>query len=116
MTVYVDDMRAPFRRMIMCHMIGSDEAELHAMAQRIGVARKWYQGDHYDICLEMRAKAVALGAIEITLRQCSAMNMRRRITGKLGPSRDAERWARKHFELKRLLREKATENLKTVGT
>ena len=40
--------------------------ELHAMAERIGVARKWYQGDHYDICLAKRAKAVAVGAIGLT--------------------------------------------------
>ncbi len=64
--VYVDDMRAPYRRMIMCHMIADTEAELHKMATAIGVARKWYQGDHYDICLQMRAKAVTLGAVEIT--------------------------------------------------
>ena len=51
MSVYVDNMRAPYRRMIMCHMIADTEAELHAMADSIGVARKWYQGDHYDICL-----------------------------------------------------------------
>lgn len=73
MTVYVDDMKRRYQRMVMCHMIGTDEAELHKMAQSIGVSRKWYQGDHYDICLAMRAKAVALGAVEITLRQAGCM-------------------------------------------
>lgn len=58
MTVYVDDMRANFGRMIMCHMVADDEGELHAMADKIGVARRWYQGDHYDIALVKRAKAV----------------------------------------------------------
>lgn len=66
MAVYVDNMRAKFRRMIMCHMIADTEEELHAMAKRIGVARKWYQGDHYDVCLQMRAVAVQYGAIELT--------------------------------------------------
>lgn len=66
MSVYVDNMRAPYRRMVMCHMIADSEQELHVMAQNIGVARKWYQGDHYDVCLEMRTKAVALGAVELT--------------------------------------------------
>lgn len=73
MTVYVDNMRAQYGRMIMCHMIADDEAELHAMADRIGVARWWHQGDHYDICLSKRAKAVAAGAVEITQRQAGCM-------------------------------------------
>lgn len=73
MTVYVDDMKANFGRMIMCHMIATDEAELHAMADRIGIARKWFQGDHYDIALSKRALAVAAGAVEITWRQAGHM-------------------------------------------
>jgi len=72
-TVYVDSMQAAYRRMVMCHMIGNTEAELHAMADTIGVARRWYQGDHYDIALTKRAKAVAAGAVEITWRQAGAM-------------------------------------------
>lgn len=73
MTVYVDDMKAAFGRMIMCHMIGDTEDELHRMAQAIGVARKWYQGDHYDVSLGCRAKAVKLGAAEITWREAGMM-------------------------------------------
>ena len=69
MAIYVDDMRAPLGRMIMCHMAADTEAELHAMADLIGVARRHHQGDHYDVCLQMRAKAVAAGAIEVTQRQ-----------------------------------------------
>lgn len=82
MTVYVDSMRARLGRMIMCHMIADTEAELHAMADKIGVARRWHQGcgadSHYDIALGKRAMAVALGAVEITRRQCAAMIARRR--------------------------------------
>ena len=88
MTVYVDDMKAKYRRMVMCHMIADTEEELHAMAARIGVARRWFQqklsGDHYDICLSKRALAVSLGAKEITLRQCAAMCWNRRKNGALG--------------------------------
>lgn len=73
MTVYVDDMYkhplGEFGRMKMSHMIADTEEELHEMADKIGVARRWYQGDHYDICLSKRAKAVEKGAVEITLRQ-----------------------------------------------
>lgn len=78
MTVYVDDMRARFREHIMCHMIADTEAELHEMAERIGIARRWYQGDHYDVTLERRALAVEYGAQEITWRQCSLMTVLRR--------------------------------------
>lgn len=69
MSVYVDDMQAPFGRMVMCHMVADTEAELHAMADTIGVARRWYQGDHYDISKSKRALAVKAGAIELTRRE-----------------------------------------------
>ena len=68
MTVYVDDMRAPFGRMKMCHMFADTTAELNAMADRIGVARKWIQypgrsdKEHYDICLSKKRLALAAGA------------------------------------------------------
>jgi uncharacterized protein DUF4031 len=69
MTVYVDDMRANYGRMIMCHMIADTDEELHAMADKIGVARKWHQKpgtehSHYDICMSKRASALKLGAEE----------------------------------------------------
>lgn len=69
MTVYVDDMRAKYRRMVMCHMAADTQDELHAIADKIGVARRWHQGDHYDICLSKRALAVAAGAKEVTSRE-----------------------------------------------
>lgn len=68
MTVYVDDVRHRFRRMVMCHMWADTPEELHAMADAIGVQRKWLQKppkaswEHYDICLAMKAKAIRLGA------------------------------------------------------
>lgn len=90
MAVYVDDMKARYRRMIMCHMIADTDEELRTMAEKIGVQQKWHQGDHFDICLEMRAKAISAGAIEITLRQCAAMSFVRKITGELGKPEGAE--------------------------
>lgn len=62
MTVYVDDMQALYGRMKMSHMIADTEDELHAMADKIGVARRWYQGDHYDICQSKRALSIQFGA------------------------------------------------------
>jgi hypothetical protein len=105
-SVYVDDMRAPYGRMVMCHMIADTDEELHAMAARIGVARKWHQAppkhdSHYDIALSKRALAVAAGAVEITWRQCGAMAMRRRVTGELGSHADAMDWQTTHFARRR---------------
>lgn len=72
-SVYVDDMRAKFGRMVMCHMTADTTEELLAMADKIGVRRKWlqHQGtdrEHFDICLAKRALAVQAGAIETTAR------------------------------------------------
>lgn len=97
MAVYVDDMRAPYGRLIMCHMLADTDEELHAMADAIGVARRWHQApprhdSHYDIALSKRALALAAGALPITLRQAASMNTRRRVTGELGLPEDAIEW------------------------
>lgn len=77
MAVYVDDMHkypmGRFGRMKMSHMIADTDDELHAMADRIGIARKWHQGHHYDIALSKRALAVQCGAVEVTLKQLACM-------------------------------------------
>jgi len=71
MAVFVDTMRAPFGRMIMCHMFADTDAELHYMAAKIGVNKKWHQcppkasWSHYDICLSKKKLAMDLGAQEI---------------------------------------------------
>lgn len=71
MTVYVDDMHASYGRMKMCHMFADSTEELLSMADKIGVQRKWIQKagtirEHFDICLSKRAKAVGMGAVEIS--------------------------------------------------
>lgn len=68
--VYVDSAIYGYGRMIMCHMLADTPDELHAMADRIGVARRWYQQPpkasfwHYDIAKGKRALAIEAGAIE----------------------------------------------------
>ena len=78
MGVYVDDMRAKFGRMVMCHMVADTTDELLAMAAKIGVAAKWIQNagtshEHFDICLSKRAKAIEAGAVEITMYDLARM-------------------------------------------
>lgn len=78
MGVYVDDMSAAYRGMIMCHMIADTHSELVEMADKIGVQRKWIQKEgtnqeHFDIALSKRRIAVAFGAQQITIRQLAIM-------------------------------------------
>lgn len=63
MSVYVDDYKAPFKKMLMCHMVADTDIELDEMADKIGVKRKWKQKDHYDVCLSKRKLAIQNGAI-----------------------------------------------------
>lgn len=57
-----------------CHMWADTDAELHAMAEAIGLKRAWHQlsrrgFSHYDLIPSKRKKALKLGAIEMTLRE-----------------------------------------------
>ena len=83
MTVHVDNMRARFGRMVMCHMIADTDPELLTMADTIGVARRWHQHpgtrrSHFDIALSKRKLAVDAGAVEITMLELGRILRSRR--------------------------------------
>ena len=82
--IYVDASEWPYRGMMMCHMFAERVEDLHAMADRIGVQRRWFQDKpgfpHYDICKSKRALAVACGAVEVDRRQFVAIVDRLRKT------------------------------------
>jgi hypothetical protein len=84
MAVYIDSARNGFGRMVMCHMVADTPAELHAMADAIGLQRRWYQSPdkasfpHYDLSLTRRATALAHGAKEITRQELAAFMKRTR--------------------------------------
>lgn len=74
MSVYVDEMRAPFGRMIMCHMLADSTEELLEIATRIGVNHKWLQKagtpyEHFDISLSKRQLAIEHGARIVTTNE-----------------------------------------------
>ena len=74
MSVFVDDMRAPYGLMLMCHMGADTTEELLEMADKIGLPRKWLQcagtwREHFDIALSKRTLAVKFGALEVTQRE-----------------------------------------------
>lgn len=81
MAVYVDDMKAKFGRMTMCHMAADSLEELNAMADKIGVQRKWLQNKksfpHYDICLSKKRLAIKNGAIEVSQKKIVMMYHKR---------------------------------------
>ena len=83
MAVYVDDMQAEFRGMKMSHMMADTHAELLAMADQIGVDRKWLQKpgtvhEHFDIAESKKRRAIRAGAVQVTRKQLGDFIMARR--------------------------------------
>lgn len=75
--VYVDKLEvwggdsAPqcFRHKPSCHMYADTLPELHAIAQKIGLRRDWFQDEvlqHYDLTASKRVLAIRAGAKEET--------------------------------------------------
>lgn len=50
-------------------MSDSSYEELHAFAARLGMPRRIFQGDHYDVPTEVRERALALGAEPVPARE-----------------------------------------------
>ena len=86
MAVYVDNMKAKYGRMTMCHMLADTDIELRDMAAKIGVNQKWHQGDHFDICQTKRALAVSYGAQEITQRDAVLIRQKLRHGNQTSPT------------------------------
>ena len=81
MAVYVDEAIFPFRGMLMCHMVADTLGELHEMADQLGIKRAWFQPTsfpHYDLHEPARARALELGAVEISRRQIALFMRRKR--------------------------------------
>jgi len=70
MTVLVDEPIWPFRDRLWCHLVSDTSYdELHALATALGIPRRAFQGDHYDLPAEMRDAAIALGASPVSGRE-----------------------------------------------
>lgn len=79
MTCYVDPIFEWPGKGNWCHlMCDGDLSELHAMAERLGLKRSYFQNKprypHYDLRPNKRALAVKAGAIEVDggelIRRC----------------------------------------------
>ncbi len=63
MAILVDEARWPWRGTVWCHLVSDTSfAELHEFAGRLGCRRLGFQGDHYDIDVDTRIRAIELGA------------------------------------------------------
>lgn len=70
MAILVDEPIWPFRDRLWCHMVSDTSYdELHDLAQRLGIPRRGFQGDHYDVPAEMRDAAIELGAQPVPGRE-----------------------------------------------
>jgi Protein of unknown function (DUF4031) len=68
--VLIDEPRWWFRGRKWCHMVSDASLdELHDFAQGMGIPRRAFQGDHYDIPEEHRPAMVAAGAVEVESRE-----------------------------------------------
>lgn len=100
MTIYVDDFRAQARvgriSARWSHLTADTPKELHDFAARLGLRREWFQARcrsrgcpvrdgvcrhfHYDVVDTLRARALALGARGLTLREMGTLVSARRET------------------------------------
>jgi len=64
--IYLDKLRK-YKRQSYCHMMSDVSiGELHHFALKIGVARHWFHGEHYDLRALERGRALIAGARETT--------------------------------------------------
>lgn len=69
MTILVDQAVWPWRGRRWAHLVSDrDYDELHAFAEQLGIPRRAFQGDHYDVPADYREQAIALGAEAVDAR------------------------------------------------
>ena len=69
MAILIDPPAWPAHGTLWSHLVSdSDYDELHAFAALLGVPRRGFDLDHYDVPASLHARAVALGAREVTAK------------------------------------------------
>lgn len=56
---------------LISHMVADSEKELHEFAKKIGLQRKWYQKQHYDVFGQPLLRALAEGARIVGYWECA---------------------------------------------
>ncbi|MGX7680701.1 DUF4031 domain-containing protein [Jatrophihabitans sp. DSM 45814] len=86
MTCYVDTVRsypdAGLRYTEFCHLLADHRAELHSMAEALGMPRRFFQDHpwrwHYDLPGHLRPEAIRLGAVTVQIQFVGALLKSRR--------------------------------------
>ena len=66
----MDEPRWPWKGRRWAHLVSDlSYEELHRFADRLGIPRQVFQGDHYDIPTEIRERALRLGAVPVPSRE-----------------------------------------------
>jgi hypothetical protein len=88
-TILVDPAVWPHRGDRWAHLV-SDTGydELHEFAATLGIPRRAFQGDHYDVPAGVRERAIGLGARPVT---CAELLRRLRAAGLRKRSRSVDR-------------------------
>ena len=70
MTVLIDQPRWPAHEMLWSHLVSdSSLEELHDFASRMGIPRRGFDHDHYDVPERKYDELVAAGAEPVSIRQ-----------------------------------------------
>jgi hypothetical protein len=70
MAILIDEARWWFRDERWCHLVSDTSLdELHAFAEQMGIPRRGFQGDHYDVPERFRAQMIDAGAREVESRE-----------------------------------------------
>jgi hypothetical protein len=89
-TVLIDPPTWPGHGRLWSHLVSDTSyAELHAFAERLGVPRRAFERDHYDLVEDRYAAALAAGARPVSSRDIvaalHAAGLRRRKRSRLAP-------------------------------
>ncbi|MCW2810962.1 MAG: hypothetical protein JWP61_1420 [Friedmanniella sp.] len=90
MSILIDAPTWPGHGRLWSHLASDvSYAELHAFAERIGLPRRAFDGDHYDVIADRFETARAAGAELVTSREIvvrlHAAGLRRRKVSRLAP-------------------------------
>lgn len=69
MALLIDEPRWWFKERLWSHLVSDTSLdELHAFAERVGIPRRGFHGDHYDVPEEHYDEVVRLGALPTPTR------------------------------------------------